>query len=106
MGTVKRRARNIKIEPGLNVSSLVAVKYSPNTVVLMYTDEWDRLSDSLYGFSKLSLSYISREFRVRHNSINLDKEFDEYLGKGFVDAQRYPRGIILQTHVHAVRAVA
>lgn len=104
--STRRKVRRINIESGLDASSLVAVKSAQNTIVLMYPDEWDKLCNNLEGLRKLYLSYISREFKVRRNSINLDKEFDKYLGKGPVDVQRYPRGIILQTHDTRVKAAA
>ncbi len=99
------KKRSIRVE-SLDVSSLVAVKSVKNTVVLMYTEEWDKIFKNFGELGRLCLPYISREFKVRNNSITLDREFNEYLGEGHVDIHKYPRGIILQTHDATARAAA
>ena len=98
MELVKRKKKHIDFRFDLNSNSLVAVKYSPGIVVLMYPEEWDKVSNTVPCADKLRLSYLSREFRVNDNSINLDGEFHEYLGKGHIKARRYSKGIILETH--------
>ena len=95
---INRDKKHLQFGSDLNESSLVAVRYSGKTVVLLYTREWDALRNSMTNTGRLYLSSISREFEVRNNSIVLDREFSEHLGKGIVHADSYPKGIILRTH--------